>query len=818
MVRNYLKIAWRNFMKNKAFSFINVFGLTVGLTCCMLITLYLIHETSYDSYHKDIDRLYQIGEVFISEGIGHRYAGSPSPLAEVMRGAFPQIEATARLHRLGQEDKTLFRFTGQDGEPQSIFEDKGFLVDSGFFQLFTYQFIEGNPASAINGPYAIVLSEDIARQLYGNQPALGKVIHISSNTNGDHDYQVTGVFRPSRIPSHIDARFFLSLYGGNIGDFLKKTTNLANNNSFFTYIRLKPGASATALERQFPTFVDRYEGKDLKQAGFYKKQFLLPVRDIHLYANLEDGDDVSLCGSPTNLYILASIALFTLLIACINFMNLATARSTKRSAEVGIRKSLGAGRFSLILQFIGEAVLLAIVAFVFALGLGDALFAGFQHLAGRDIQLPATVLVKLGGCFFALALLTGVIAGSYPAFYLSSFRPIKVLKGKGTNSLAVASMRKGLVIFQFAISVILIVASVVISRQMRFLRQADLGFEKDRQLVIPLRSLASRKAFSALKSDLEKDSRILSVGGGSFYPGISDPNDDLLFAEGKTINDGYDTKLNFTDFDFLKTLNMRCVAGRLFSPRFPSDSVDGIILNETSIRHLGYALGSAVGKKVYSEFQGNVQEYRIVGVVKDFNFQDLHVPIDAFGVLVNNTFDHFNYMVVHIQSGDPAPVLKAVAGIWKKLNPNEPLDYHFLDEQFQRNYDADNRLAGIVAYFTLVAIAISCLGLFGLAAFSAEQRNKEIGIRKVLGASERSIVTLLSGDFLRLVGVALLIACPVAWYIMNRWLQDFSYKTDLSWTVFAYTALITATIAVVTISFHAIRAALANPALSLRTE
>ena len=818
MVRNYLKVAWRNFMKNKAFSFINVFGLTVGLTCCMLITLYLLHETSYDSYQKNGKRIFQVGSVFIDDGISHRLPNTPSPLAAIMQEVFPQIEATARIKPLTEEDKTLFQFTDRAGALQSIFEEKGILADSGFFRLFTYQFIEGNPATAISGPYSIVLSEEIAQQLYGKEPALSKVIHISSNTNGDHDYIVTGVFRPSSVPSHIDGRFFLSMYGGNFGDFLKRTTNLANNNQFFTYILLKPGTDPGQLQSQFPAFVDRYEGKDLKEAGFYKTQFLVPLRDIHLRGNMEGGADITPEGSMAYLYILGSIALFTLLIACINFMNLATARSTKRSSEVGVRKALGAGRNSLVWQFLGEAMMLAMIAFVLALGLADALFPGFEKLAGQDIRLSPGQLVGLGGGFLVLALLTGLIAGSYPAFYLSSFQPVKILKGKLTNSLAVASLRKGLVVFQFAISVILIIASVVIARQMRFLREVNLGFDKDRQLVLPLRSQTSRKMFTSLKGALEKDPRILSTAGAASYPGIYAMSDQLLYREGKSIQDGYDVKLNFTDFDFLKTLNMQCVAGHLFSAQFPADSVDGIILNETAIRDVGYTPGNAVGKKVYTSFQGNVQAYRIVGVVRDFHFQDLHVPIDAIGIMVSSSFDFFNYMIVHLGPGDPGPVIADIKKTWKQLDPNEPFEYNFLDEQFQRNYEADAKLANIVGYFTVVAICISCLGLFGLAAFSAEQRNKEIGIRKVLGASEGSIVALLSTDFLKLVGISLWIAFPLGWYVMRRWLNDFTYRTDISWTVFAYTSLVTLLIAVATISFHALRAAVSNPVKSLRTE
>ena len=817
LVVNYLKVAWRNLMKSKAFSFINVFGLSVGLTCCMLITLYILHETSYDRYHKNIDRLYQVGTVFISEGIEHRGPTTPSPLAQLMKNVFPQVEATARFRPLF-EDKTLFQYRTAGGDVHSLFEEKGALADSGFFRLFTYNFIEGNPSTAMNDPYGIVLSEEIAHKMFGQAPALGKVIHISSNTNGDHDYAVTGVFRPMGKPSHIDGRFFMSIYGGNYGDFLRRTTNLANNNQFFTYLLLKPGADAGAIERQFPAFVDTYEGKDLKAGGFYKKQFLLPVRDIHLYAHTEDGFDVTQGGSASYLYILGCIAVFTLLIACINFMNLATARSSKRSSEVGVRKALGAARASLIYQFLGEALLMSLIAFGAAALMTYAVFPGFEYLAGKDIRISGPQLWALGAGFLAMAVLTGLVSGSYPAFYLSSFQPVRIMKGKMNNTLAVANLRRGLVVFQFIISIMLIVASVVIARQMRFVREADLGFAKDRQLVVPLRSTTSQKLFTTMQADLTRDPRILSTGGSRAYPGIDNANDQLLYAEGKTINDGYDVKLNFTDFDFLKTLGVQPVAGRLFSRQFPADSVDGIVVNEQALRVLGYKTQTAVGKKVYNSFQGQTQIYRIVGVVKDFHFADLHVAIDAYGILVNSNLNRFSYMTVHLAPGDPAPVIAAIQKEWKQLDPGEPFEYTFLDQEFQKNYDADTRLSDIVGYFTGIAIAISCLGLLGLAAFSAEQRTKEIGIRKVLGASPAGIVVLLSGDFLKLVAISILVASPIAWLVMRRWLQDFAYRTTINWTVFAYTALTALLIALLTISTQAIRAALASPVKSLKSE
>ena len=817
MLRNYLLVAWRSLQKNKVFSFINIFGLSLGLTCCILISFYLLHETSYDSQQVNSSRLYQVGTNFIGEGKQSREGWSPAPLANALQHVFPQIEGTARIMNLYAEDKTLLQYHTPAGESHSYFEEKGFLADSGFFKLFTYNFIEGDPVSAMNDPWSIVLSEEIARKMFANQPALNKIIHIGSSTNGDHDYRVTGVFRPSTIPSHINARFFLSMNSGYWGDYIRTSTNFANNNVLYTYILLKPGANPDNLQAQFPAFVDKFEGKDLKAEGFYKQQFLVPVRDIHLHADTLH-TDITPSGSVTYLYILASIAVFILLIACINFMNLSTARFSKRSAEVGIRKTLGAVRSSLIAQFLGEALMMTFIACTVALCMTSALLPLFEHVAGITIQLSKTQIASLSAAFLGLAVITGIIAGSYPAFYLSSFEPVKVLKGKLSNSLAVGFLRKGLVVFQFGISVILIVASVVIVRQMHFMRQADLGFDRDHQIILPLRSTTSKKMYTTLKDALEKDPRIISVGASAYYPGIHNTADNIFYTPGKSIGDGIQVKLNYVDFDFLKTLRIHLVAGHLFSQQYAADSIDGVILNEKAVSLLGYTDDNAIGKTFYNQPGKTAKPIRVVGVVKDFNFEDLHVPIGAFGFEVNNSFNNFNYTIVHTGTGDIGPLLTAMEKTWHRLDPDEPFEYNFLNAEFDKNYATDARLSAIVGYFTLIAICISCLGLFGLATFSAEQRTKEIGIRRVLGASATGIVTLLSADFLKLVGISLLAASPLAYYLMHRWLQNFAYKTTISWTVFALTAALALFIAVATISWQAIRAATANPVKTLRTE
>ena len=816
MLKNYFKIAWRNLMKNKVFSFINVLGLSTGLVCCMLITLYILNETSYDRYQKNADNIYQVGTDFIGLGNFKKQPTTPAAMGEIMKSVFPQIQQTTRMVRLFAEDKTLLQYTPQNGAIKSFYETKGYVADSTFFRMFTYHFIEGNPATALSGPNSVVLDEEIAKKIFGNEPALNKVIHISSSTNGDNDYQVTGVFRPINKPSHIDGRFFMSTMGGNIARMIKNAgTNLANNNMYYTYLLLAPGTDPKKLEAQFPAFVDKYAGKDLKAVGFQKAQYLIALKDIHLHSGSDN--DVTPSGSVTYLYILASIALFTLLIACINFMNLATARSSRRSSEVGIRKVLGAEKKFLIAQFLGESVLMSLIAFVFAIAFTKLLIPAFNHLSGKNLSLSfANIWIVV--VFLLLSILTGLLAGSYPAFYLSSFNPAKVLKGKFSNSLAAVSLRKGLVIFQFVISVVLIVASVVIAQQMNYLRSADLGFTQERQIVIPLRSQNAKKIYTALKDELLKQSTVANVGASMFYPGITNFADNILYKEGESMQQGKDIRMNYVDTRFLQTLNIQPVAGRLFSDDFPSDTAQAIILNEKGIKELGFTSPQeSIGKKLYFDFQGKNYNFHIVGVVKDFHYEDLHLPITPYAFQLSLD-PQYNYMIVHAKAGNMNNILASIKNSWHNLNPSEPFEYSFLDKDFQKNYDAENRLSAIVGYFTAIAILISCLGLFGLATFSAEQRIKEIGVRKTLGASVSSIVALLSKDFLKLVGIAVLIASPLAWLAMHKWLQSFAYRIHISWSVFVITTLAALLIALITISFQAIKAALANPVESLRSE
>lgn len=814
MTYGHFKIAWRNLLKSKLFSTINIVGLATGLSCCMLICLYIRDELSYDTQHPDLTQLYQVNTVFVRSDGEHKTPASSPHLAAALRQEYPEIAATTRLSGLFVDDKTLLRHRVAGGADRIFYETGGYLADSTFFDFFQYDFVEGNARSALQSRMSIVLSEEIARKMFGSEPALGKSVEVESNTNDKGNYTVTGVFKPGKTPTHIDARFIMSFAGGALEAYTQSQTSMAGNNFMFTYLKLLPGTDARALEAKMPAFVEKYMRKDLTAAGFDKKQVLTAVRDIHLGTDMTH--NVTPNGSRSYLYILASIAFFTLLIGCINFMNLSTARAAKRAGEIGIRKALGVQKTGLVRQFLSESLLFSSLAFLLAIGLTVVFMPVLEEVSGKHFAFSNSEAILLLGLFGGISLLTGLVAGSYPAFYLSSIKPMAVLKGRLPNVWATVSVRKGLVVFQFTLSVVLIVAALIIGRQMSYLRSADLGFNRDQQLVIPLRGTQAKAKTQTLKDAFANHPQIESVGASAYYPGIFNPEDDNFYRSGQQPEDAKTTRTNRIDFDYLHSLGISPVAGRLFSREFAADTNYRIILNETAVRALGFSNAeAAIGQTISPATRP--EPYTIVGVVKDFHFEDLHLPIAPFAFTLNRG-GNYNYLVVHLKAGAVAAGIQAVETAWKNIVPAEPIEYSFLDEEFQKNYQAESRLSYIVGYFTFIAILISCLGLFGLATFTAEQRTKEIGVRKVLGASVTGITGLLAKDFLKLVLISVALASPIAYYGMQRWLADFAYHIDIQWWMFAGAGAIAVAIAFLTVGGQAVRAALANPVKSLRNE
>lgn len=810
MLRNYFTIAFRNLRRNKIFSFINIFGLAVGLATCLFILLYIKDETGYDTQHRQSESIYRAALLAAN---GERWAAGPAPLAEGMKIDFPEVEQTTRLLKFPNMDKVLLK-TSDEKESRQFFENNGYYVDSSFFRLFTYSFKYGNAGSALKDPNSLVLSEEISAKLFGNTDPIGKVVKVGLPF-GDFDYTVKGVFRTKGIKSHIPAHFFLSMKNNDVGGWVDEQHNWATNNIFHTYVKLKPGTDAKFFEQKLAPFFKRHGEADFKAQGSpAKTAFLQPLKDIYLHSSI--ANEIAPTGNINYLYIAGSVALFILFIACINFMNLSTARSAKRAREVGVRKVIGAGKGGLIKQFLGESVFLSLFAFAAALLIAQLCQPLLNQLTQKDLRIfsSATPLLWMLG----LSILTGILAGLYPAFYLSAFKPVSVLKGKVANSFSATAIRKGLVVFQFAVSVCLILGAIIAWKQLRFLQHQELGFNKDQQIILPLQTKDAAVNFTVLKNELLKDSRIQSITSCSSYPGIQNINDMLFYADGKTASDFVDIHLATVENDFFKTLDFQLLAGRPFSEEFSADSAS-LVLNEAAVRQLGYDPAGAIGKEINYDWEKQHFRMKIVGVVKNFHYESLHHEIKPFGFATINFFGNkYNYLIARSRSTDYAGLISSIRRSWQAVNPNIPFEYSFLDEDFQKNYEKEQRSAGVIIVFTCIAIVIACLGLFGLAAFSAEQRTREIGIRKVLGAGEAGIVAMLSKEYVRLILISFLLAFPVGWWVMHKWLENFAYRAPISWWVFVLAGSTAIFLTFITVSYQSLKAAFMNPVKSLKAE
>ncbi len=543
--------------------------------------------------------------------------------------------------------------------------------------MFTYAFLEGDARTALNDPHSVVLSEEVARKLFGDSPALNATIKVGGTTGFGENFKVTGVFKDESARSHIDARFFVPLSAGWVAGFIRdQPVTYTGNNMFYTYVRLEPGSDARKFDQKLTAFMDKYVRKSLQEAGFDKRIFLTPVQDLHLYREIDT--IVTATSSTKYLYILASIALFILLIACINFMNLSTARSIKRAAEVGMRKVLGAGKRGLIGQFLGESMVLTLVSLLVAMMLAVLLLPTFNQLTDKSLQLNDLLSPWTVAGFVALALVTGLLAGSYLAFYLSVFNPLDVLKGRFVNSASGIGFRKVLVVFQFMISIGLVVATVVIYQQMNFLQEKPLGFDKDQQIVIPLHG----NDYSTARDELIQNSRISGVAGTDYYPGIANPTTMSLYRADQSVDDLQQVSTNRVSPEFMKTMGFELAAGRMFSGEFPADTANRIVVNEAMLRKFSIPLEKAVGQKLNFDWQGNTIPYEVVGVLKDFHYQDLHKSIEPYAFTLNLK-PWFNYAVVHVNTADVSGALPSMAKTWKESFPNQPFEYSFLNDDFQ---------------------------------------------------------------------------------------------------------------------------------------
>lgn len=809
MIKSYFKTAIRFLLKNKTFSFINIFGLAAGTLCCLYILLYVQDQYSYDKHHKNVNNIYRVTTDLVLTGDKHHSASSSPPIAPAMKNDFPEIQTYTRVVKtdiLGAKEH-LLRY-----KEKSFYETGALYVDSTFFDIFNYHFAEGRAPHALDDPYDVVLLKSTAEKLFGRENAVGKMININ-DSYGRHDFKVTGVIDESLGKSHIQGNLFISMKSGETGKSIANDPEWAGNNFLFSYIRLRPGADPTTFEKKLPAFLAKYGSERMRQLGMHKALHLQPVTSIHTTAGFDN--EPTKTADPSFLLILMLIAVLIQVIACINFMNLSTARASKRAKEVGIRKVIGAGKYDLIKQFLGESFLLSFIGVIIALPLLWVALPYLNQITQTDIHLTFFNDYRLWLMLTSLIIITGLVAGSYPAFYLSAFEAIKVIKGNFNNQISAAGIRKSLVIFQFVLSIVMITGIIIIYSQLNYIKSKDLGFDQNQKLIFNFYTGDAQNKMPALANDLKQLTSVKAVTSADNYLGQFVMHDHGVYPAGGNMPNAIDAQNIACDQYFVKANGIKLVSGRDF---MIGDS-NKVLINQTLAKRLNLNEQTAPGARLYTKYGNTPATFvTVTGVMKDFNYNSLHSEVRPFMLVYDGNPGDLSSMVVSTSSRDYKKLLGQISAIWQKDVPSAPFEYTFLDAEVQKQYETEVILSQIINSFTLIAILISCLGLFGLAAFSAEQRNKEIGIRKVLGASVTGIVGLLSKDFLKLVIISFIIAIPIAWYGMSKWLQAFAYRIPLSWWMFALAGVLAVLIALITVSSQAIKAALMNPVKSLKTE
>ncbi|GAB3316533.1 ABC transporter permease [Larkinella ripae] len=805
MFQNYFKIAWRNLWRKKGFSAINIVGLAIGLATCLLIVLFVQHELSYDRYNTKADRIFRMTMHGTMGGKEVNMAYAPSPAGPAMQHDYPGVESFTRLEEQGT-------FVVRYGK-ERFKEERVAFADSTFFEIFSIPLLKGDRKTVLAEPKTVVLTESTARKYFGGQNPVGK-----SLTLGDQGlFRVTGVCQDVPSNSHFHYDFFGSYRSLRSGE--KWLSSGAN-----TYLLLRKGYSIESLTAQIPQIVRKYVGPEVQEfLGMSYDEYVRkgdrlgfqfqPITAIHLGSNwegeLEPNSDVKY------VYIFSAIAVFILLLACINFMNLSTAGSANRAKEVGIRKVLGSVQQQLIRQFLSESVLITFLALLVACGLVVAVLPSFNQLADKDFSLSTLLNTRMIAYTLAGCLLVGLLAGSYPAFFLASFRPVSVLKGRLQGGMRSGWLRNTLVTIQFVVSIGMIISTLVVYQQLRFIQSKKVGFDKEQVLILHDTYVLGDK-LAAFKKELEKQAQIVSASSAGYLPaGNSNQGvDGFRDINAPAERTPFRLKTYRIDDQYLPTLGIRVALGRNFSKAFSGDSA-AVLVNEAAVRQFGWK--NPIGQRVATVGNGSPEDrhtYTVVGVTRNFHFESLHQHIAPLIMLYGG--DHYQ-MALRIRTDNLPALLHNLEKTWKAETDN-PFSYSFLNERFNKMYQSEQRIGELFGIFAGLAVVIACLGLFGLAAFTTLQRTKEIGVRKVLGASVASIVALLSKDFLRLVLVAIVIATPLGWYAMDQWLADFAYRVDLAWWIFALAGLLAVGIALLTVSYQSIKAALVNPVKSLKTE
>lgn len=809
MIKNYLRSAWRNIARHKFISFINIFGLTVGLACCLLIITYISNELSYDKFNEKADRTYRVTRTFYTQqGVESLHLSSIAPpFGPLLQTAFPAVEKMTRVLPNGS---TVVHYK------EKIFnEANAFCADENFTSVFSLDVTRGDSRTALNEPYTVMLTEDMAHKYFGNDNPIDKTIALDNNR---HEYKVTGVFKPFPLNAHMHPELLISF--NTLKDSLvygeKQLRTNFGNNAFYTYLLMPKGYNADKVGSQLSWFLDKYvHFKNLPpnvKTSNVTKLTLQKLTDIHLRSHLDD--EIENNGDITRVYIFSIIALFILLIACINYMNLSTARSTLRAKEIGIRKVVGAQRPEIIRQFLSESVLITWIALLLAIAISALALPYINKVSGLTLSIFSLLNWKILGLIIALPFIIGLISGIYPAIFMSSFKPVRVLKGLIKTGAGGLSFRKVLVVLQFSISIILIVATTVVFQQLRFIQNKSLGFNKDFVLNMGYyRSL--NPTFDSFREELLKNPAIKEIGRSSRIPSgrlLDDQNASVM--QGDSLQPiKLDLKYITADYGFVPAYGIRMDAGRNFSRALVSDT-SNFVINEAAVQMLGWKTAqNAIGKDM---MYGNVKG-KVIGVVSDFHFESLHQKIIPL-LFFMPAQGYYNNISIKVDGNNMRSAIATIEATWHHYLTEVPFDYTFLDKKFEQLYNSEQMQGSLFTIFACIAIFIACLGLFGLSAFTISQRFKEIGVRKVLGASVPQIVLELSKDFLKLVLIAALISLPVAWYAMNRWLLDFAFRINVSWWVLLLAAVMALIIAFVTISFQSIKAAIANPVKSLRSE
>jgi len=799
MLKNYLTLTLRMLRKHPGYTAINVFGLAVGLACCLLISLYITHEFSYDRFHEKANRIYRLIVDNPTRAPDRAYVPIAAPFGPLFDEALPDIEAVVRFSRSPKASVSY--------RDKPFYEERLFYTDPSVFDVFSFRLLRGDSGTALNAPFTIVLTETTARTYFGPEDPLGKTLVVE-----EQPYTVTGILEDVPPNAHLRPGLLAS-FASLEQVWGMESIQHPGNNAFYTYLLLAPGRTPSEVTRRFPGLVEQAYGT-LYGTGYADEHVfsLQPLTRIHLYS--KRGGELEAPGSLTLLAIYAAVALFILLIAGINFVNLATARSSDRAREIGVRKVVGAHRRQIAGQYLCESVLLSAAAGVGGVLLVVEFLPAFNTLIGTSLTLAPLLWPTCGLGLLAIILGVGLLAGGYPALVLSSFRPALVLKGRFHTSTQGALLRKSLVVSQFTISTVLLVCTMIVTRQLDFLASTSLGFDREQVVVAPLTGDEAGRRVEALKQAWRQVPGVLRVTASSGLPGEGVAS--ILFRVEQPGGEEEHTLRSLgVDYDFLETLGIELAAGRGFSEDFASDAARAFLVNETAARHLGW--DDALGKRIVWPFRDTVvKEGEVIGVVQDFHFASLHQPIEP--LVLHVTSGAPRYLSARLAPRDLRATLQQLGTTWRQFDAAHPFDSFFLDAHFDRLYQAEARFRAFFGYATLLTILVACLGLFGLVSFTVTQRTKEIGIRKVLGATVSQVVLLLTKDFVRLVALAFVVAVPVAYFPMHRWLEDFAYRIDISWQTFLIAGLTALGIALLTMSYQAIRAALADPVKALRYE